>query len=193
MKVIATKYFLFIFLFHFFSLIHETEKIKIDELADCKNYVIIEGSSNINKFEFINYQPHVIRDTNAKKTVDSEQNVLIPVDKFSGPNNMMLKDFQKMLDVSKFPDIKIEIEPLSFADFDETTGLTNFKTKISIAGNTHNYTIPCELAECKDSGRIIKGYLELELSDFNIDPPKKVFGAVKVNDQVFITFAFQYQ
>ena len=97
-----------------------------------------------------------------------------------------------MLDAPKFPYIKIEIEPIAAADFDETTGLTNFKTKISIAGKTHDYLIPCELVDCEKSGKVIKGVMELELSDFKIDPPKKVFGTVKLSDEVFITFAFQY-
>jgi hypothetical protein len=193
MKSIVKKYIPFIFLFNLILTTYATEKIKTDELADCKNYVIIKGSTNINKFEFTNEQPNVTHNTNAKKPEYSEQNILIPVKKFSGPNNMMLKDFQNMLDASEFPNIKIEIEPTALADFDETTGLTNFKTKISIAGNTHNYVIPCELADCENSGKIIKGYMELELSDFKIDPPKKVFGTVKVNDQVFITFAFHYK
>ncbi len=193
MKTMIKKCIILIFLFQLIGNTFATEKIKAGELADCTNYVIIKGSSNINKFEFINYQPNVTRDSETKSSYYSEQNITIPVRKFSGPNNMMLKDFYKMLDASEFPNIKIEIEPIAMADFDETTGQTNFKTQISIAGNTHNYIVPCELADCENSGKVIKGYMELELSDFNIDPPKKVFGTVKVNNEVFITFAFHYQ
>ncbi len=121
-----------------------------------------------------------------------DRNIKIPVNKFSGSNNIMLNDFHKMLNASKFPFIDISIEPREKADFDERTGLTNFKTQITIAGKTHDYIIPCQISFCDKSAVIVKGDLELDLSDFNIDPPKKVFGAVKVNDEVFITFAFHY-
>jgi hypothetical protein len=186
------KYILLVLLFHLSGNLFPAEKVNTDDLSDCTNYVLIQGSSNINKFEFINYNPTIKSDTNALSSYNSEQFIQIPVQKFSGSNNMILKDFYKMLNATKHPFIKIEIEPINSADFDETSGLTNFKTKISIAGNTRNFSVACQLIDCTESGKVIKGYMELELSDFNIDPPQKVFGAIKVNDTVFITFAFHY-
>ena len=50
--------------------------------------------------------------------------------------------------------------------------------------------IPCEIDHCKDKGMVIKGKLEVRLSAFNIDPPRKALGTIKVDDEVFITFSF---
>ena len=192
METLIRKYYLIalpvVFCFHAFA----TGKNKTNDLNDCTNYVLIQGSSNINRFEFINLNPNVSYVADQKIVKHPDQKITIPVNKFSGANNMMLNDFHKMLNASKYPFINIEIEPREKADFDETTGLTNFKTKISIAGNTRNYTIPCQITFCDNSAMVVKGDLALELSDFNIDPPKKVFGAIQVNDKVFITFAFHY-
>ena len=192
MKTIIKKYYLLIILTALYYQTLGIEKNKTNDLNDCTNYVLIQGSSNINKFEFINYSPSVSFKPDKGNIKYPDQNIKIPVNKFSGTNNMMLNDFHKMLNAPKYPYINIVIEPREKADFDETTGLTNFKTQISIAGNTHNYVIPCQIDFCKNSDVIVKGDVKLELSDFNIDPPRKVFGAVKVSDEVFITFAFHY-
>ncbi|MBN1985054.1 MAG: YceI family protein [Prolixibacteraceae bacterium] len=174
----------------FFSFAIDKNRLKTDE--ECINYVLIQGSSNINQFEFVNFDPNINLSNSRTQIQGSYQNIQIPVNKFSGPNNRMLNDFFEMLKASKHPYIRIEIEPREKADFDEVTGLTNFRTKISIAGNTHTFIIPCQISFCEDSEMVLEGDLEIELSDFEIKPPKKLLGAVKVHDEVFITFAFKY-
>lgn len=193
MKNIIKKHIVFGFFFLFLSSGSATERINVDDLPDCTNYVLIQGSSTINKFEFINYHPSIFNDENTQNVSGSYKNIQIPVREFSGSNNMMLKDLHEMLNVSEYPVITIEIEPTKTADFDETTGFTNFETKITISGNTRKYSIPCQFVDCDESGKVVKGNIELELSDFEINPPTKLFGTVKVNDDVFITFAFNYQ
>jgi len=104
----------------------------------------------------------------------------------------MLNDFYKMLNADQYPYIKIEIEPYNSTNFDEESAGTLLDTKITIAGKTHDYLIPCELIFCENSGAILKGGLEVQLSAFDIDPPSKILGTVKVNNDVFITFSFRY-
>lgn len=168
----------------------DKNELKVDE--ECTNYILIQGSSNINQFEFINYEPKVNPLEITLQDNDPYQNIQIPVDKFQGPNHRMRNDFLNMVNASEYPFIKIDIEPRNKADFDEVTGLTNFRTKISIAGNTKTFIVPCQINFCDDSEMMLEGDLELELSDFEIEPPKKLLGTIKVNDEVFITFAFKY-
>ncbi len=176
----------------FFNEGSDKNKPKTDDAEACTNYVLIQGSSNINRFEFVNYDPEVEDTINKAQKQETYSNIQIPVKKFSGPNHRMLNDFFKMIKASEYPYIKIDIEPREKADFDEVTGLTNFKTRVSIAGNTHTFIVPCQINFCEDSQMVLEGDLEVELSDFEIEPPTKLLGAVKVNDEVFITFAFKY-
>jgi hypothetical protein len=190
--ITVLKYHLLVFMIAFWSQVLATGKSKSDNMNECTNYVLIQGSSNVNRFEFINYNPSIIKSSNTKKSDNPGQNIKISVNQFSGPNNIMLKDFYKMLNATKYPFINIEIESRETADFDETTGLTYFQTKITIAEITNNFKIPCQIIYCEKSGYLVKGDLALDLSNFNIDPPKKMFGTVKVDDEVFITFSFHY-
>jgi hypothetical protein len=172
------------------SNLYASDKNKSGGEADCENYVSIQGSSNINQFQFIHYDPKISEFSDRFQNENLSQHILIPVYEFDGPNDRMLNDFYEMVNAQKYPNIHIGIEPKELADFDETTGMTNFRTKITIAGNSRNYVIPCQVTTCESSELVLRGNLEVELTDFNIDPPRKVFGAVKVNNEVFINFVF---
>ena len=161
--------------------------------SNCENYISIRGSSNINHFQFINYNPIIHLLGNENKSDDEYRDIKVPVRDFTGPNHRMLNDFYNMIHASKYPYINIEIEPREMADFDEGTGLTNFRTKISIAGKSRNYLVPCEVTSCQKARLVLKGNFEVELSDFNIDPPEKMFGTIKVHNEVFINFVFKFK
>lgn len=186
------KYKLAIIALLLFPFYRTKNKTRPNKDKGCFNYVLIKGSSNINQFEFVNYDPEINPFHYTPGKEENYRNIQIPVKDFKGPNNPMLNDFYKMVNASEYPFIRIDIEPREKADFDETTGLTNFKTRISIAGNTNTFTVPCHIDFCENSEMVLEGDLEIELSDFDIEPPKKLLGTVKVNDEVFITFAFKY-
>ncbi|MFV0593708.1 MAG: YceI family protein [Draconibacterium sp.] len=183
--------FLFLLCATFFQL-SAADKEKSATADECKSYVLIQGSSNINKFEFINNNPVITNLKNQTSGTKLSQNIRIPVRDFSGPNKLMLSDFYKMLHADQYPDIKIKVEAYNSMDLDEESGSTLLDTKITIAGKTHDYLIPCEVIYCENKGAILKGNLEVQLSAFDIDPPQKILGAVKVDNDVFITFAFSY-
>ena len=156
-----------------------------------KSFVAIKGSSNINQFMFINTEPIINNDTGNR----NEQNYInIPVYAFHTSNNRMIKDFHNMLKAEQYPYIQIRIEAKRWADFDEGSGLTRFKSEITIAGKSNEYVIPSEISTCENgSGYMLKGNLSINLTDFDIDPPSKVLGAVKVNNEVFINFVFKLE
>lgn len=156
---------------------------------ECANAISIEGSSNINQFRLVHDNPLIT--TSSFLSPGNIHDILIPVYDFTGPNHRMLNDFFNMVNASRYPFIKISLEP------DDTFHLTRlpeqvkFRSKITIAGTTNHYFVACEIFSCKDSDLVVKGNLMMKLTDFNITPPEKVFGAVKVNNEVFITFAFK--
>jgi len=165
-----------------------SDKNKNASGSDCQSFVVIHGSSNINQFHFTHDRPVV---ENASGNFKTENYIRIPVNGFDASNNKMLSDFHDMVKAEEYPDIHIEIEPGKSADFDETSGRTRFKSKISIAGKTNEYIIPSEVSACQVSGYMLKGNLMVKLTDFGIEPPRKVLGAVRVNNEVFINFAFR--
>jgi hypothetical protein len=159
---------------------------------DHENYISIQGASNINEFELINRNPSINK-LSAENTKNNKyQNIQISVDDFTGSNERVVKDFREMVDAGNYPFIKISIEQKELADFDETTGLTNFKTKISIAGTSREYIVPCQIESRLDNGYVLSGNFLIKLTDFGIGPPEKLLGLVQVKNEVFINFVFSF-
>jgi hypothetical protein len=161
--------------------------------ADCESYIEIHGSSNINQFQLINHNPKIIRHSGGDEMNQGYQRVEIPADQFEGNNNRMRNDFLEMINASEYPFIIMAIEPRSLAECRKIKGMSDFKTIITIAGVSQNYVVPCAIYACENSGYVLKGNLEVKLTDFGIDPPRKFFGIVKVNNEVFIDYVFRFQ
>lgn len=158
--------------------------------AECKSYISIQGSSNVNRFRLYNESPKV---KTTPENITEGNHIRIPVYDFEASNHRMLSDFYEMVKASKYPFIDIDIEPRGMADFDEQSGLTNFRTTVTIAGKSNTYVVPSAISGCQQRGFMLEGDLEVKLTDFDIQPPTKLLGAIKVNDNVFIKFAFRME
>ena len=72
----------------------------------------------------------------------------------------------------------------------EDSVLVNVTYKIN--GIPNNYYIPVKL-EKKESHFKISGNKKINIKDFDLDPPRKVLGIVKVRDSILIKFNFLVQ
>ncbi len=187
-RIVYIFYFLISIFWH--SPAEASDEVKSSENMECRSYISIYGSSNINQFRFYNENPQIDA---IPENINEDNHVRIPVNDFKASNERMLHDFYDMVKAGEYPYIDIAIEPRELADFDEQSGLTNFRTRVTIAGKSKKYLVPSEVTGCKQNGYILKGNMQVKLTDFDIEPPTKVFGAIKVNDNVFIKFAFRMQ
>lgn len=164
-----------------------------DMKNDCESYISIHGSSNVNQFQLINHNPKVVRRSDQSDDQNSDQRIEIPVHQFEGANRRMREDFHEMVNASEYPFIIMNIERRNLDECMKARGLSDFKTKITIAGVTRSYIVPCGVDTCESSGYVLKGNLEVKLTDFGIDPPQKFLGLVKVNNEVLIDYVFRFQ
>jgi hypothetical protein len=160
---------------------------------NCSNFVLIQGSSNINRFEFIHETPRLVSNKQQSNRFNWQQEVIVPVKEFTGGNQHMRKDFLELLKATEYPVIQIDIEPKNTEAISSPAEKRDLNATITLAGHTHKYVVPCKISACDSSEILINGSLKVNLTDFNIEPPKKVLGTIKVNDEVFITFAFKHE
>jgi len=161
-----------------------------NNLSACENYIIISGESNVNKFNFTYIAPTLAE---SKKTARGAENeflgLLIPVRKFKPSNPKMYDDFLSMLKADEFPYIGIvlhrrdfSIEKVSSSDIPE-------KISVTIAGVTREYFVNCSLTYCY--GKIIlKGMQTIRLTDFELKPPVRLSGIVRVHNEINVSFGF---
>jgi len=156
----------------------------------CNHFIRIRGSSNINQFEFVNVNAELVANTARSQW---NQEILIPIDSFTGPSKFMVDDFQQLLKASRYPYIKIHIKNKKLLTHPDPTAIAHSDAILFIAGVSKKVNLPLTVSECKHAGYIIEGSVELKLTDFHIQPPEKVFGTVRVQDKVFITFAIRFK
>jgi len=113
----------------------------------------------------------------------------LPVEKFEAPNKQIKSDFEHMLKAKEFPEIQIRLdEKLCLEKQRKVKKPQDLAVNITIGGVERLVKIECISQEALPNGREFKGQGIVRLSDFNLEPPKRLFGLIKVKETIIITF-----
>lgn len=156
--------------------------------TQCANYVRIEGSSNVNKFYFEQTlsKPHPETNTYYQSAEYIEFD--LPVEYFKASNPRMRNDFMELIKANDYPIITIFIKlPQEEIRSSSDQEVTSF-IKVKLAGQEMKYQLAGKVHTCQNNSIRLQGTLELDINDFNLSPPTKFMGMVKVNKEVFINF-----
>ncbi|TJY36245.1 YceI family protein [Pontimicrobium aquaticum] len=148
----------------------------------------IKGTTNVSRFNCdlafsdINTKVKTFykREGNKIKFIDSQLELSNSC--FDCGSKMINNDFLKMLDTKNHPNITLELKEITInpRETSEIIALTN----INIAGVSRYYSIWLNVDKSKSLNAT--GCLSLKLSDFKLEPPKKVLGLVVVEDEIEI-------
>lgn len=149
----------------------------------------IQGKTNINKFNCI-FGVDNITSPFQVNFQESENNltfkntqIVLDNDCFDCGNNMMNKDLRKLLKSEDYPNIKLALVQV------HKTSKKNgslAEVDISLAGITKRYFLAVNVIQGQHLS--YSGSMDLDINDFNLEPPKKLMGAVKVNNIIQIVF-----
>lgn len=165
--------------------------------AVCRNYLNITGNTNINRFEFrLDFPSHKIFPVDDAHVI-SEQNrdtyeIPLPVKHFEANNQLIYHDFLELVKANLYPLIIIGIGYEQLQDFLDGEDYTVQNIKITLAGVTREYPVSFVVDSCAGDLIYISGYKNIKLTDFNIEPPEKFQGLVKVKDDLLINFGFVF-
>lgn len=148
--------------------------------------VIISGTSNINKFncsylvQGIEVPIHLVYREDLDEIHFKNAGLKLPSDCFDCGGKAINRDFKEILRTERYPEIKLRllyVDPPS-----RETNKVGVGMEITLAGVTRRYTT--QLESWTQGDIFVKGTLDLNLTDFGLEPPKKVLGLIKVDDQV---------
>ncbi len=128
-----------------------------------------------------------------KITVDSAATgqVTIPVRSLKGGNALFNRDMYNTLNAEEFPEIKYTLTKLHAAETDTLSGAKRVYSatgELTIAGNANELTFPV-IANMESKNSIsFQGETEINMSDWGIEPPKKLFGTLRVQDEISLNF-----
>ena len=141
------------------------------------NFVKIQGSTNVNSFQCINSK---FKNENSYTFSEkSLPNIILKVTDFDCGNKMMTKDFQKILNAEKYPNMTIR-----FINFTKTQKNFLAFVEVKMMNQSKRYNVEFAMENSRLTGR-----KNLKFSDFNITPPKKMGGMIVVKDDLELTFS----
>lgn len=157
--------------------------------------VVISGTTNVNTFtckynlEELKVPIRLVYDEKVEQIVFKNARLKLANDCFDCGGRGINKDFRELLKTEKHPQVELKllhVDPPKPDDQKIGVGM-----EIKIAGVTRQYEtqLNCE----QKSGICVNGSLMLQLSDFGLEPPRKVLGMVKVDNEIKVKLALRFK
>lgn len=149
----------------------------------------INGEANVKKFTCTfnaNYLRRTKKEVRYMKNGNSItfENAILPLanEAFDCGNNAINRDFHLLLKTKEYPQITLELNKVILKN--ATNG--EAYVTITIAGRKKGYSFPVSFPTAtKDR---FKGRLNLNIRDFNLQPPKKLMGLIVIKENIEISF-----
>ena len=153
----------------------------------------VNGSTNINNFSCIVSEDKPF-DTltcliNKDATVTMNGDISLDILGFDCHNPLMTADLRKTLKAKEYPKMKIQFISLNkYPDLKGTQENINGLVKIELSGVTKTYEVNYKFL--MDDKKILQliGERKVNFSDFNLVPPRKLGGIIRVNDVLDVEF-----
>ena len=150
--------------------------------------LVIKGKTNINRFNcvfnasnFKNPIP-VYFHMDHGKMVFQETHLILNTRCFDCGNRHMNEDFYDLLHADIYPEVILNLKAVTLnTDHDNTIYAD---VNIVISGVTNSYKVPLKIE--KNNKMIVSGVLDLNIKDFNIEPPRKAMGLIVVSEFIKI-------
>lgn len=165
---------------------NESAKRTVQLLADSE--LTITGDTNINKFQCgfntkrLERSKEISFSAQGNKLKFKNAVLILNNEGFDCGNKGINKDFHDLLRTDDYPSISLELIELKVQD--EYRAVADIE--ITIAGKHKNYTLPIEIVDT--SINCFTGTLKLNINDFDLKPPKKMFGLIVVKKDIEINF-----
>ncbi len=149
----------------------------------------INGTSNVSNFE-CNYKNRISSDTLSHSITFSDSLIVtgdtiqLSSDAFDCGKKPINKDLRKTLKAKDYPFLELELTSIEIADEVPFQALLS----VTIAGIQRTETVTITEFSTEESGISFKGEGDILLTDFDLKPPRALFGLIKVDDRVDIHF-----
>ncbi len=147
----------------------------------------ITGDTNISKFGcefntfYLEQRNEIKYDQHGNQIIFKDAILTLKNEGFDCGNKGINKDFHALLKTKEYPKITLELTEIIL---DNDSGIASVKIKIACKENT--YQVP--VAIFNTGAHRFVGKLKLNISDFNLEPPKKFLGLIVIKEDIEINF-----
>lgn len=114
----------------------------------------------------------------------------VPAKKLESGKGKMNRKMNDALKVDDHPNITFKLSSTELAENNSSSFKLNATGDLTIAGVTKEVSLPVEGSMQDDGTYKFTGSYELNMEDYNVDPPSAMFGTIKSGENVTISFEF---
>ncbi|MGE5357032.1 MAG: YceI family protein [Deltaproteobacteria bacterium] len=161
---------------------------------DKSSSMVVIGETNVNSFECIlgayDWGNNLVCYSTQSPGSNKHRilcNFDIPINSFDCGIGMMTKDLRKTLKSDKHPFLNISLKEMSSLISNLKNGdLIDTKTDITLSGVKKASIIQFVVKKNNKNFISLEGKKTISLSDYNLSPPSKLLGSVKVKDEMVV-------
>ncbi len=155
--------------------------------------VVVEGQSNVNEFKCvtIRYEGDDVltqRNDNASGKRILEGSINMKVKSFDCENRIMTRDLRETLKEDAYPEITVDVVSIALPEKDGKNHKVDGEAEITLAGETRLMDFTWEVSYPNSKKIRLSGNREIRFSQFNIEPPTKMMGMIRVKDTLMVDF-----
>lgn len=167
--------------------------IKIENEAICTiKRLNISGRSNVAPFS-LQYEEGGCLPVGIPEDLNVDSiAVQIPVSCIKSSNKIMEHDMHEMLKIEHYPTITIEIPDPQIWELESLKERSIINLCMVIKGVKNCFIIPLTIKENLIDLLTVNGEVKFNLSEYGIIPPEKLFGLIKVKNEVIISFELEF-
>lgn len=179
---------IFISWFNFNDPERET-KVRVEPESE----VVISGTTNVNKFtckynlQELEVPIRLNYDEKSEQILFKNAELRLANDCFDCGGKAINKDFKELLKSESHPQVRLKLLYVEPPSPDQS--MVGVGMEIKIAGVTRKYRTKLHSEQSKEI--CVSGTLELRLSDFELEAPKKMLGMIKVDDEIKVHITLQ--
>lgn len=184
-----------IFSFLLLAFQNQTHKPNMKHWVIIKNCSLkVGGSTNVNKFNCViaNYaNPDTITfyKNTEKGSLKLKGSIELNVQNFDCHHPVMTADLRKTLKAKVFPKLVIRFISLDkYPLFNDQSNAIKGIVAIELAGVTKRFEVNYRFVSNGTKSLILVGSRQVNFSDFNIIPPRKLGGMIKTNNELKVEF-----
>lgn len=154
----------------------------------------ISGTTNINTFDcnfnVLSFKKQAFEVNYIdKERVLHFKNSVLPLENkyFDCGNRKINKDFHKLLKTEEYPAIFLTVKKIDMSHGEDAVVTLSF----TIAGIENDYKFPIEVSW--ENQLRFTGNLQLNIKDFNLEAPSKIFGLIVLEEEIEINFNLNIQ
>jgi hypothetical protein len=154
----------------------------------------VTGKTNVNKFtcqiqSYCGADTLVLQDIGTIPPRFLKGNVSLEATGFNCGNAIMTTDFHKTIQSRIYPQIEITFLSLErFPSYSCRNELIKSNMIISLAGVSKTFEMDCVIEAEADGVFHLTGSRCFQFSDFNLEAPSKMFGMIKVDETLDVSF-----